>query len=246
MRCGSKSLWVASLAVGLLVWSRPLQACSVAMCAGRGVEIEPNFAVVVKLQRAGLTGAKVEIKDSGAGSIVRTELTDRSGRATIKKLPPGDYWITVSYVGIIAADHCFHVGTQSSTAAKATLRYRWGDYGVPIRSVSGSLQEWQPGKGGTPIWNLAHGMTAPVPGATALLEDALTRNVIRSESDEEGLFRFAGVSDGVYVLHIEGGATTRAYTPTDMIVFVSHTATRDSLVLALKETGCGVFTFAPR
>lgn len=89
-------------------------------------------------------------------------------------------------------------------------------------------------------------MTAPIGGATTLLEDALTREAMPSKSDEKGLFRFAAVPDGVYVLHIEGGATTRAYTPTDMIVPVSRTATRDSLVLTLKENGCGVFTFEPQ
>jgi hypothetical protein len=105
--------------------------------------------------------------------------------------------------------------------AKSSLRYRWADYGVPMRYVSGTLQEWQPGNGGTPIWNLAHGITAPVAGATALLENAKTREVFRSEADIEGMFGFPRVPDGIYVLHIEGGATARAYEPTDMIVPVS-------------------------
>ena len=78
------------------------------------------------------------------------------------------------------------------------------------------------------------------------LENALTREALRSQSDGKGLFRFPAVPDGVYVLHIEGGKTARAYAPTDMIVTVSHTATRDSVVLTLSEDGCGFIRFSPQ
>jgi hypothetical protein len=208
--------------------------------------MEANFSVVVRLVRTNLEGAKVEITSSNADRPTITELTDRSGRARIRKLSPGDYWINVSYLGVSAGGQCFHVRAESSSAARSALRYRWGDYAMPMRSIGGSLQEWQPGTGGTPIWNLAHGQTAQIAGATVVLENALTREVLRSESDLMGLFRFDLVPDGTYVLHIEGGKTARAYAATDMIVPVSHTASRESVVLTLREDGCGIFTFAPQ
>jgi hypothetical protein len=246
LKSPSKLVWITSFALALAVWPRELDGCSVAMCAGRGVEMEANVGVVVKLGRNGVQGATIEIKASTTDRLFATERTDKSGRVTIKKLPPGDYWISVTYLGVSAGDDCFHVRPRSSNGAKATLRYRWGDYGVPMRSVSGSLEEWQAGQGGTPIWNLAHGESVPIEGATTLLENALTREMLRSQSDAKGFFRFDTVQDGTYVLHIKGGKTARAYAAADMIVPVSHTATRDSVALTLREDGCGFLTFNPK
>ena len=166
--------------------------------------------------------------------MISAQLTDRSGRVSIRKLAPGDYWITVSYLGVIAGEHCFHVLSRPSMAAKATLRYRWGDSGVSMRSVGGTLQEWQPGKGGLPIWNLAHGVNAPIRGATAVLQNAVTREVRRSESDAKGVFGFGPLPDGIHVLHVEGGATARSYEPADIIIPVSNTTGREALVLTLR------------
>ena len=74
----------------LVTASRPSRACSVAMCAGRTLQ------VVVKLGRAGLAGAKIEIKAVATGVVISAQLTDRSGRLSMRRLAPGDYWITVS------------------------------------------------------------------------------------------------------------------------------------------------------
>ena len=238
------------------------KACSGAVCDTQRVEMEANFRVIIKLGRTGLHGAKVEITALPTGRLIVTELTESSGRAAIKKLPRGDYHIRVSYLGVTAGDECFHVQAQSSASARSTLRYRWGGYGVAMRAVAGSVEEWQPGKGvtllegkggtllagkdGHPILRLDLGRTVPIEGVTTYLENALTREVLRSQSDDNGMFQFAAVPDGIYVLHIEGGKTTRAYTPTDMIVPVSHTATRGSVVLTLNEDGCGFIRFSPR
>jgi hypothetical protein len=224
--------------------------------------MEANFRIMIKLGRTGLHGAKVEITALPPGRLIVTELTDSSGRATIKKLPWGEYHIRVSYLGVTAGDECFHVRAQSSASARSTLRHGWGGYGVSMRAVAGSLEESQPGKGvtlmrgnggallvgegGHPILNFDHGVTVPIEGATTSLENALTREVLRSQSDDKGLFRFPAVPDGIYVLHIEGGKTARAYAPTDMIVPVSHTATRDSVVLTLSEDSCGFIRFSPQ
>jgi len=224
--------------------------------------MEANFRVIIKLGRTGLHGAKVEITALPTGRLIVTELTESSGRAVIKKLPRGDYHISVSYLGVTAGDLCFHVQAQSSVSARSTLRYRWGGYGVAMRAVAGSLEEVQPGKGvtllkakdgtllagedGHPILKFDSGRTVPIEGAATYLENALTREVLRSQSNDKGMFQFAAVPDGTYVLHIEGGKTARTYAPTDMIVPVSHTATRDSVVLTLNEDGCGFIRFAPR
>jgi hypothetical protein len=225
--------------------------------------MEATFRIMIKLGRTGLHGAKVEITALPAGRPIVTELTDSSGRATIKKLPRGgEYHIRVSYLGVTAGEDCFHVRAQSSASARSTLRYGWGGYGVSMRAVAGRLEESQPGKGvtlmtgkggallvgegGHPILNFDPGVTVPIEGVTTSLENALTREVLRSQSDDKGLFRFPDVPDGIYVLHIEGGKTARAYAPTDMVVPVSHTATRDSVVLTLSEDSCGFIRFSPQ
>jgi hypothetical protein len=235
----SLAVW-AILIVG--VFPSSLLSCSVAMCAGRGVEMAPDFVVVVKLERNGLPGAKVEVEASNTHQVSIAKLTDSSGKAKFRELPSGDYWISVTYLGISAGGQCFHVRPRPSMAARSSLHYRWGDYGVPTRSVTGRLQEWQPGTGGTPIWNITHGGGA---GATCLLQDAQSGETFRVVSDPKGAFTFPAVRDGIYVLHIEGGVTAQAYSSADMIVTVSKTATRDALLLTLQENGCGTVTFHP-
>jgi len=260
LRCVNLAWAVLTLAV--ICCPPRSKACSVAMCDSQRVEMEANFRVVMKLGRTALHGARVEITPLSAGRLSVTELTDRSGRATIKELARGAYHIRVSYLGVTAGDECFHVRAQSSASARSTLRYRWGGYGVPMRAIAGSLEESQPGKGvtlmagkggallvgegGHPILNFDHGATVPVEAATISLENALTREVLRSQSDGKGLFRFPAVQDGIYVLHIEGGKTARPYRPTDIIVPVSHAGTRDSVVFTLSEDSCGVVGLSPR
>ena len=113
----------------LVTASRPSRA---SMCAGRTLQ------VVVKLGRVGLTGARIEIKAVATGVVISAQLTVRSGRVSMRRLAPGDYWITVSYLGVIAGEQCFHVLSRPSVAAKTTLRYRWGDSGDPSAEPCGN------------------------------------------------------------------------------------------------------------
>jgi hypothetical protein len=137
----SLAVWVT-----LIVAASPpsLLSCSVAMCAGRGVEMTPDFVVVVKLERNGLPEAKVEVESYSSHQVSFAELTDPSGKAKFRKLPSGDYWISVTYLGISADGQCFHVRARSSMSARTSLHYRWGGYEVPTRSVTGTLQECSP------------------------------------------------------------------------------------------------------
>ncbi len=222
------------------LWSPPAsQACSLVSCLNRGKEVSRDFTVVVKLEKHPLAGVSVEIRTPAKDQPYFTGLTDATGKARIRGLPTGDYWISATYMGISAGYHCFHVLSNSSLRAKGHLNYKWGDYGMSMRLVSGNVREWQPGTGGTVLWNLSHGRTVPLPGAAVELRNARTQESFRSKSDSEGGFILPTVPDGVYVLHVEGSSTGAEYDPTNLVIFINHTATRQNLTLTRQENGCG-------
>jgi hypothetical protein len=82
----------------------------------------------------------------------------------------------------------------------------------------------------------------PIAGARLRLQNAITAVVFDTSSDEHGRFEFGPIPDGTYVLHIEGGATGRAYDPTDMLMKISARGRWTEVVLQRQEPGatnCG-------
>jgi hypothetical protein len=221
----------------------PAGACSLAGCQDRGIEMRNDFAVRIRHADKPLPGATVEITGpqgtSGAKKFAVT--TDKDGIARITKLVPGDYWLNAEYLDISAAYHCFHVNERPSRKAKRNLAYDWGDLAPGTRRIAGKLLDSQPGKGGTPIWNLLHRVDVPIVAAELTLQNATTSAVYHTTSDANGAFAFDGIPNGTYVLHIDAGKVEpdHDFEESNHLVSLGSTAKRDSLLLKRQEASGG-------
>ena len=201
------------------------------------------FAVKIRHANEPLPGAVVEVTGPQGTSSAKkfTVTTDKDGIAHITKLAPGDYWLDAEYLGIGAAYQCFHVKDRPSRKAKRNLAFEWGDMAPGTRHIAGKLVDSQPGKGGTPIWNLTHRVDVPISAAKLTLQNATTGNVYHTTSDANGAFSFDGIPNGTYVLHIDAGkvAPDRDYEASDHLVSLGSTARGDSVVLMRREASGG-------
>ena len=235
----------ASLAVVCLLplVAVPASACSLAGCLDRGIEMRSDFAVKIRHMDKPLPEATVEITGPQGTSGARkfTVTTDKDGIARITNLAPGDYWLNAEYLDIGAAYHCFHIKERPSRKAKRNLAYDWGDLAPSTRRIVGKLVDSQPGKGGTPIWNLTHRVDVPIAAAKLTLQHPTTGAVYHTTSDANGAFAFDGIPNGTYVLHIDAGKVEpdRDYEASNLLIILGSTARRDSLVLKRQETGGG-------
>jgi hypothetical protein len=216
----------------------PAAACSLIACLNHGINVAGTFEVVVKHDGKPLRGVGVTIKVfTDSPFEVYSSTTDVGGVAHIK-LPPGDYELTVEYLGVGAGYQCFHVDRGWSWRAKHVLSYTWGDSAPSTRSVAGSVLDSQPGTGGTPIWNISHPLDVPITGARLRLQNAITGDLFNTMSDARGAFDFGAVPDGTYALHIEGGVG-RDYNPTDEVVKVDQVSKRRTLDFRWQDSSCG-------
>lgn len=216
----------------------PAGACSLAGCINRGIEMRSDFTVKIRHADTPLSGATVEITGpQGSGGEKKiTVITGDDGIARINKLVPGDYWLNAEYLDIGAAYRCFHVNNSASRKAKRKLTYDWGDEALAARRIAGKLVDSQPGKGGTPLWNLLHRADVPIVAANLSLQNATTKVVYQTMSDANGAFAFDGVPSGTYVLHIDAGAD---YEASDHLIRLDPTAKPGSLLLKHREAGAG-------
>jgi hypothetical protein len=236
---------VLGLVVTMTMATERASACSVAMCLGGGMEVAQTFSVQVRLDRKPLADVRVEIHSSNLDVPLFSGQTDAKGRLRVEALKPGEYWIRVTYLNIEAGYHCFHVSKTASLRAKYGLRYEWGDWGIPLRSVAGVVREWRLGSGESPLWNLVHSTHAPIAGASLSLRAALSGRTWQTTSADNGEFAFPQVPDGAYVLHVEGRSKGDPYEPRDLALAVSSSSKRDRLTLTRQETGCGNVTLNP-
>src|SRR5215510_10220676 len=218
-----------------------LSACSLVACIDHGIEVRRDIAVVVRHEGKPLPGISVKITGDG-GTTIFSAVTAPDGMVHVSQLSSGDYWIDVTFLGIGAGYHCFHVKEQHSSKAKTRLTYDWGNLGLGTSQVAGTLIDSQLGTGGTPLSNVIHRNEVPISGATLRLQNAINGEAFTATSNENGMFTFSSVHNGTYVLHIEGGQTGRRYDPTDLLLKVYERASRRTLELTRQEpvgTNCG-------
>lgn len=223
--------------IGLLACfiSTPVFACSMVACLSDGAEFRSHFFVAVRHDGKPLRGVHILI--TGEAQLELT--TGSDGRANIRDLRPGNYWLRAECLGIGVAYQCFHVSSRSSGRAKRSVKYDWGDDALHVSRVSGSLLDSQPGTGGHPLWNLTHRVKVPIANVRLALQNPLTGVRVSTISDERGMFAFSLIPQGTYVLHMEHGDTGRDFDPTDFLLRVSKKATKDTLTFIRTEPGGG-------
>jgi hypothetical protein len=231
----------------ILTFPTPSIACSLAGCLGNGVEVHRSFQVHISHDNKPLKGVTVEVRSFGGennGTNLFSGMTASDGTVHIGSLPSGTYWLDAELLGITAGIQCFHVGSSASRKAKKQLTYEWGDLAPATRQIAGRLIDNQPGQGGTPIWNLLHRVDVPIGDAKLNLQNPLTSAAYTTVSNSDGEFSFRGIPNGIYVLHIDAGIAQgdREYRSTDLLIRLSDTAKRGTLLLARQEdsgTSCG-------
>jgi hypothetical protein len=227
-----------SIAILPLVCVSAALGCSLAGCLNNGDEMRSTFTILVTHGDKPLAGVNFHVMAKGVEQF--SGVTDENGIVHVSKLPPGLYWLNGDLLGTGVVYTCFHVGEKPPRTAKTKLTYSWGDDAPGTSRIAGKLVDSQPGKGGTPIWNLVHRADVPIVGAGLKLQDPITHAIYVASSDQDGRFFFEGVPSGTYVLHIEGGAAgDRNYDATDQLVQLDDGATRNFLVFKRSDGGAG-------
>jgi hypothetical protein len=237
-------LQIVAILGSVLAASTPSSACSLAGCAGDGVEMRRTFVVDITHGGKPLPGVAVEVRGFGGEKDdikLFSSVTAPNGTVNIGDLPPGNYWLDTEFLGISAGSQCFHVAPRSSRSAKKRIAYEWGDLTPEVRRMTGRLVDSQPGLGDSPIMNLIHRVDVPIAHAKMKLQSPITAVVFSTESDTDGHFTFGHIPPGTYVLHVEGGTVTngRDYESTDLLVALGDTAKWDTLLLSRREAGGG-------
>ena len=245
------SLTVAPLIL-LAISPGSLTACSMAGCLDNGVELRPDFVIKITHDDRPLSRVTVQITRNAEGnsySLFSGE-TAADGTVHISKFPPGNYWLNAELLGIVAGSECFHVSLHSSRKAKKNVNFEWGDLAPATRQAAGRLTNSQRGQGGTPTWNVTHLVNVPISNAKLTLRTALADAVYSTVSDDDGRFTFNEIPDGLYVLHVEGGATPGGTTfkPANLLFRLSGTA--NPKVIAVTEYdpvggSCGGWSLEP-
>ena len=188
-----------------------------------------------------LAGVLIDVITQAGNGKQFSDVTGSDGTVYVTNLPAGEFWLNAEYFGVSAAHQCFHIENHPSRKAKKSLTVEWGDYAPATRQVAGRLIDSQPGEGGTPLWNMTHRVDVPIRDAAMQLKNALTGVVYSATSDDTGAFSFPNISNGTYVLHINGGTVKsgRGYDSTDLVIDVSAKARGQSLLLTNREPGGG-------
>lgn len=234
----NRPIMCLAVVTALLSFHSTSAACSLAGCLNDGDEMRPSFTITVTHDDRPLAGVSFHIVAKGAEQFSGT--TDETGTVQIVKLTPGLYWLKGDLLGTGVAYTCFHVSARPSGRAKRKLSYAWGDEAPATSRIAGILIDSQPGKGGTPIWNLVHRMDVPIVGAGLRLQDPVTHAVYLATSDKEGKFSYEALPSATYVLHIEGGAAgERNYDATDQLISLDTGAARNWLTFKRRNGGGG-------
>jgi Carboxypeptidase regulatory-like domain len=226
---------IATLLLAALVIPK-LTACSISeICPHHGFAAARNFTVTVHHAGKPLPGALVKvIPDDGGLDIAET--TEAAGSILFENLPPGNYHLSVSMLGITSFYRCFHVAKWALTANR-TMTVNWGDDAPETRQISGRLTSLRT----ISYANGQHVDSTSVSGIQLTLSNALTGvRYQTTSSSPEGSFNFSSVPEGVYVLHSEADDRLRYYAG-DLLIHLSPTAKRSELVVRLGGGGtdCG-------
>lgn len=154
-------------------------------------------------------------------------VTALDGTVNVRHLEPGEYRLSIVFLGIGGVYECFRVARWTPRRARQQLEFEWAGSAPATRRMAGKLVDSQltvfQGEA-----RRSHRAEVPVVGATLRLENPFTRTVVKTLTDEHGMFAFDSTPTGTYVLHIEGKSGLPS---DDLPVRISPASNGDSLLI---------------
>jgi hypothetical protein len=225
---------ICSIAMSLST-PKPSTACSLISCSTNDEdEVRRDFTVKVTLGGVPLSMVNTWVtRWPGDEKKLFSGVTGTDGNVRVSRLPPGEYWLYSELLGISAGGICLKINSHPSKSAKRIETFRWGDSAPTTRKVAGRLIDPAPGEGAAFFQNILKHVVDPIPEAKLELRDPLTGAIHNTLSDIDGRFSFGDIPSGTYVIHIEGGRIPigHGFEPTDLLIQVTDTASRDLLLL---------------
>jgi hypothetical protein len=223
---------IATLLLAALV-IRKLTACSISeICPHHGFAAAKNFTVTVQHAGKPLPGVLVKAIPDNIDELDIAGTTEAAGSILFENLPPGNYHLSVSMLGITSTYLCFHGAKWAALNAKRTMTVNWGDDAAETRQPSGKLLS----RHFIVDANGQHLDPTSASGIHFTLTNALTGMQLQTTSNSEGLIAFGSIADGVYVLHADGD-DSRHYSSGDLLIRVESAAARAELMLTLSSGG---------
>jgi len=128
-------------------------------------------------------------------------VTSAKGSVRTKSLPPGDYDVFAEYLGVSTMESFLRVLPRPTKAAHRDLTMNWGPESpgaadqIEASNVAGRVFEVSSPKDGQP---------AKVRAVTLVLRSVPSGTMVALQTAVNGHFAFEGVSEGLYVLSVQG------------------------------------------
>jgi phosphatidate phosphatase APP1 len=229
---------------GCLGWLLLIAPALALACSARSFQVQPvrpDFVVVVSHRSKAVPGVEVVVTPSPGGSAFFEVLTDENGRAEVRDLPFGEYWVAASYRGIEAGRELIQV-SRDAKKPKKQFDFQWADYSYEMLTVRGRLTGLVKGDTGSPLQDLIHPREVVHSGIVIALQNAFSGQEYRAVSDSDGMFVIDPLPIGTYILTISGGARSfggQTADQTTLVVDLAPSAKRRFLPLRLRDGGCG-------
>jgi hypothetical protein len=170
-------------------------------------EVSDHFVVKVVSEGRPVAGLYVELRapskdPSSQGRLTATRATDENGSAEFATVNAGFYSVDVKH-DVFPSSTRILVASHSRKNTDNVITVEWPNLGIlHVRSAAGLLNGQV--KTGNPVADQTHAVMAPLGEAKLTLVKAASEEMVGSQSaSSSGAFSFAGVSEGLYLLHIE-------------------------------------------
>jgi hypothetical protein len=182
-----------------------LIACSTSIVGYQ--EVSDHFVVKVVSEGRPVAGlylvlSRVPKHPSVERRLVVTRTTDENGSAEFAAVKPGFYTVRVAHKVFPSSTHILvKTGVRKNT--DSAIKVEWPNIEIlHVRSAAGLLNGQV--KTGNPLADQTHAVMAPLGEAKLTLVKAASEEMVGSQSaSSSGAFSFTGVTEGLYLLHIE-------------------------------------------
>ena len=182
-----------------------LTACSPSVVGYQ--EVPDHFVVKLVSENRPVAGLYVELRapsrdPSSKGRSMGTRAADENGLADFAPVKPGFYNVDVKH-NVFPSSTRILVARHVRKNTENVITVEWPNIRIlHVRSAAGLLNGQV--RTGNPLADQAHSVMAPLGEAKLTLVKAASEEMVGSQlASSSGAFGFTGVTEGLYLLHIE-------------------------------------------